>query len=96
MSLSVQQDDESKVQRANGYLLRRRMITAEDMGEVSYCRMEEADREHPADDSYWEVMQIDEYCPPKSVSEPPTDDVVPLARAINDMTVNFREQMFRE
>ena len=51
------------------------------------------DREHPADDSYWEVMQIDEYCPPKSVSEPPTDDVVPLARAINDMTVNFREQV---
>lgn len=51
------------------------------------------DSEHSTDDAYWEVIQIDEYCPPKSDSEPHRDGVVPLARAIDDMTVNFREQV---
>lgn len=51
------------------------------------------DSEHSTNDAYWEVIQIDEYCPPKSDSEPHRDGVVPLARAIDNMTVNFREQV---
>lgn len=51
------------------------------------------DSEHSVEDSYWEVIQIDECYPPKPLSGPLREDVVPLAHAIGDMTVNFREQV---
>lgn len=37
------------------------------------------DSEHSVEDSYWEVIQIDECYPPKPLSEQLREDVVPLA-----------------
>lgn len=51
------------------------------------------DSEHKVGDSYWEVIQIDEYQPPKSVNEPLSEGTVPLARAVGDLTVQFQEQV---
>lgn len=51
------------------------------------------DNEHVVDDSHWEIIQIDEFTPPQPDSEPLRDGLVPLARAIGDMTVHFKEQV---
>lgn len=51
------------------------------------------DSEHKVGDSYCEVIQIDEYQPPKSVNKPPSVGTVPLARAVGDLTVQFQEQV---
>lgn len=51
------------------------------------------DTEHVVDGSHWEVILIEEYCPPKSSGQPPKESVVPLARVISDMTATFSEQM---
>lgn len=51
------------------------------------------DSEHKVRDSYWEVIQVDEYQPPKSVNEPLSEGTVPLARAVGDLTIQFQEQV---
>lgn len=51
------------------------------------------DNEHVVHDSRWEIIQIDEFSPVQPDSEPLRDGVVPLAQAIGDMTVHFKEQM---
>lgn len=51
------------------------------------------DGEHSADGECWEVIQIDEYCPQGPDSFHLAHDVVPLARAIDDVTASFREQV---
>lgn len=50
------------------------------------------DCEHSIEDTCWEVIQIDEYSLTKS-EESPKKAVVPLAQALGNMTVSFREQV---
>lgn len=49
--------------------------------------------QHTVEDSYWEVIQVSKYSPPKSPSEPLRESVVPLARVIGDLTATFNEQV---
>uniref|UniRef100_A0A096M0B2 Paraneoplastic antigen Ma-like C-terminal domain-containing protein n=1 Tax=Poecilia formosa TaxID=48698 RepID=A0A096M0B2_POEFO len=51
------------------------------------------DCEYSVVDSLWEVVQIDDYCSPKCENESFSQEVVPLARAIGNMTMSFQEQV---
>ncbi|KAL7856791.1 hypothetical protein SRHO_G00156900 [Serrasalmus rhombeus] len=43
--------------------------------------------------SHWEVIQLEEYSPDKIETSPKSEKLAPLARVIDDMTINFRERI---
>lgn len=51
------------------------------------------DSEHPVDGTFWEVIQVDDFCPAEPEGQCQKEQVVPLGRAIGNMTLNFQEQV---
>lgn len=72
----------------------------DDLADTILCQFTETvtamlvEGEHTNDDgSHWEIVPVGEYCTESVDESEPTDNVAPLARIIDDMTVTFQEQI---
>lgn len=72
----------------------------DDLADTILCQFTETvtpmlvEGEHTNDDgSHWEIVLVGEYCTESVDESEPTDNVAPLARIIDDMTVTFQEQI---